>query len=147
MRQELYDDIISALRSIDNDLIKTIDLWNENVYFIEEGEVFDKPAVFVEFGEIEWSVAKGGSHLHFRGKGTIRLHIVTDWHGSAKEGAAEKDANLACWQLAETIHRALEGLCGESYCNLSLIQTLTNHNHEDIYENIEVYKVEFQRLL
>lgn len=146
VRKRIYNDITWALQQLDNQPIKRIDLWNENVYFIEQEEAFAMPAVFIEFGAIEWEMHKG-QKLSWRGKGTVRIHIVTPWQGSAEASAAERDTNLAYWDLAEKIHAKLEGLTGENYHNLSLIQTLTNHNHEDIVENIEVYKVVFDREL
>lgn len=144
VRKELYNDITMVLQQLNNVPIKRIDLWNENVYFVEQEQAFPMPAVFVEFGAIEWEMHKGPK-LSWRGKGTVRIHIVTPWCGSAEDGAVEREANLAYWDLAEQIHAKLEGLTGEDYHNLSLIQTLTNHNHEDIVENIEVYKVMFDR--
>lgn len=144
-RKRVYLDIINALQSIENNPIKRIDLWNENVYFIEQEEAFPMPAVFVEFGAIEWEILKG-KRSSWRGKGMVKIHIVTPWVGSAQAGATEQDANLEYWDLAQKIHHELEGLHDDcTYHGMSLIQTLTNHNHEDIVENIEVYKVVFER--
>ena len=146
-RKKLYSDIINALQSIEDNPIKRIDLWNENVYFIEQEEAFPMPAVFVEFGEIDWEIHKG-ARLSWRGKGTVKIHIVTPWIGSAQAGATEQEDNLAYWDLAQKIQYELEGLHDDStYHGMSLLQTLTNHNHEDIVENIEVYKVVFEREL
>ena len=38
-------------------------------------------------------------------------------------------------------------LTGTNYRDMSLVQTQTNHNHEEIFENIETYKVHYKRYL
>lgn len=72
---------------------------------------------------------------------------MTQWHGSAAAGSDEMEENLAAFDLAGKIHNVLEGLTGTHYRDLSLIQTQTNHNHEEIFENIETYKVHYKRYL
>ena len=34
--------------------VKHVDLWNHNVEFIEQETPWERPAVFVEFGEVVW---------------------------------------------------------------------------------------------
>ena len=38
-------------------------------------------------------------------------------------------------------------LTGTNYRDMSLVETQTNHNHEEIFENIEIYKVHYKRYL
>lgn len=144
MRKELYRDLIASLKGIKDEggkqLIKHIDLWNQNVAFISEDESWPMPAVFIEFGQFDWHPLKG-SVLRYTGGGTVMLHIVTEWQGSSADGSSDMERNIDCWSLADKIHKVLEGGAGESYHGLQLLQTLTNHNHEDIVENIETYKV------
>ena len=142
MRKEIYQGIITALSTVSD--IRHIDLWNRQVEFLEEESPFEMPAVFVEFGQIDWTQLKGGT-LCWEGVGTVLLHIVTPWAGSASPGSPEMAANLSCWDLSQTIQDKLEGLNGEHFCRLALSQTMTNHDHEDIVENIEVYKYKGDR--
>ena len=93
MITEIYNAITDAIKAIDGVLIKHIDLWNLNVEFIEEDEPWDRPAVFVEFGEIAWEPYKGPVK-GINGKGEILLHIVTDWKGSAADGSQHKEETL-----------------------------------------------------
>ncbi len=39
------------------------------------------------------------------------------------------------------------GLQGDTFRNVSLSLTLTNHNHRELLENIEVYKVTYERTM
>lgn len=130
MRKELYNAIKTRLAK-DTAEVAHIDLWNHNVEFIEQEDGWDRPAVFVEIGTIEWSALHGGGH---RGKGIVRLHVVTDW----VEGGQE-----AAWDLCDEVRQAIEGLTGETFNGLTLVGTDTNHNHEDILESIDSYEVRY----
>lgn len=127
IRKELYAAIRTAMAKIEE--VKHIDLWNHNVEFIEEEAGWERPAVFVEFGPIAWKPYVGGG---YRGDGSVRLHIVTDW----VEGGQE-----AAWDLIAKIREAMERVYGYGIHGLYLTETLTNHNHEDILESIEGYAV------
>ena len=127
IRKELYAAIRTAIAKIEE--VKHIDLWNHNVEFIEEEAGWERPAVFVEFGPIAWQPYVGGG---YRGDGSVRLHIVTDW----MEGGQE-----AAWDLIVKIREAMERVYGYGIHGLYLTETLTNHNHEDILESIEGYAV------
>lgn len=111
--------------------VKHIDLWNHNVEFIEQEESWERPAVFVEFGRIDWQPYTGGGH---RGSGVVRLHIVTDWIDGGQDES---------WNFSEKLYTALEGLGGESFDGMVLTGTETNHNHEDILESIDTYTVRY----
>lgn len=146
MITEIYNAITDAIKAIDGVLIKHIDLWNQNVEFIEEDEPWDRPAVFVEFGEIAWEPYKGPVK-GVNGKGEILLHIVTDWKGSAADGSQHKEETLQDYELSTAIYAALHDLEGEHFRITSLGRTLTNHNHQELLENIEVYNVTYAREL
>lgn len=130
MRKELYNAIKAKLRQ-DVPEVGHIDLWNHNVEFIEQEEGWERPAVFVEIGTISWSPFHGKG---LRGKGQVRIHVVTDW----LEGGQD-----AAWSLSDKIRQALTGLCGDSFNGMELVTTDTNHNHEDILESIDSYDVRY----
>jgi len=137
MRKEIYISIIEALSSLNE--IKHIDLWNRQVEFLEQENPFPRPAVFVEFGQVDWTQLKNGT-LSWEGRGTVNLHIVTDWNGSAAAGSSTMEDNLAGWELSKTIQDKIEGLNGDNFGRLALSSSITNHDHEDLVENIEVYR-------
>ena len=130
MRKELYTAIVAKLKQ-DVPEVGHIDLWNHNVEFIEQEEAWRRPAVFVEIGTITWSPFHG---KWLRGKGQVRLHIVTDWIEGGQDAA---------WDLSNKIHKVLSGLCGNSFNGMELVTTDTNHNHEDILESIDSYEVRY----
>lgn len=150
MRTELYLKIRERLEA--TGVIKHIDLWNHNVEFLEQEEAWARPAVFVEFGVITWAPVKGQECL--RGSGAVRLHIVTDWDGESpltsslpEDGTQTGESPVTAFGVADVVHGALAELSGEKFHGWELMETHTNHNHEDIVENIEVYKVRGTRIL
>lgn len=130
MRKELFNAIKSKLAS-DVPEVKNIDLWNRNIEFIDQEDVWERPAVFVEFGKIEWSPFQGGCQ---RGKGIITIHLVTDWADGGHDAA---------FDLCHKVHTALDGLSGEDFNGMALMETNTNHNHEEILESIDSYAVRY----
>ena len=149
MREELYNAIknrLEALRinaageyyelpdgaDVDNDLhpraIRHIDMWNHNVEFIEQEEAWARPAVFIEFVPFKWHAIVPG--IEYRAQPLINLHVVTDWAG--QKGIGE-------FRLLDRIHELLAGLEGETFMEFDIESSSTNHNHEDIVENIETY--------
>lgn len=126
VREELYNAIVDCLCGISE--IKHIDLWNHNVEFIEQETAWARPAVFIEFAPIQWSPVVHG--LEYRGAVTVKLHVVTDWTA---------ESNIEQFRLLHKIHRALADMEGETFGECDLTASATNHNHEEIVENIETY--------
>lgn len=132
MREELYAMIRERLMA--TGAIKYVDLWNHNVEFIEQETAWERPAVFVEFGPIIWQPYKGKEVL--RGSGSVRLHIVTDWFDGEPS-----EAGINALNYSTIVYEALKNMVGENFHGWELQETHTNHNHEDIVENIDVYSV------
>lgn len=152
---ELYDALTEAIRSVgigmdperpEAGIIRHIDLWNQNVAFIDEDEPWDRPAVFIEFGPIIWDPYKGHAN-GMVGKGELRLHIVTDWKGSAADGSPAREETLEDFHLPNIILKKVRDIRGRTFRNIIPLRTETNHNHQEILENIDVYQVTYERML
>ena len=159
MRKELYNKICERLSLIAADgsvidpldenrperMFKYIDLWNHNVEFIEQEEGWGRPAVFVEFCPVRWNAIVNG--VEYRAEPFVKLHIVTDWKGCSAADSEFKADTLEVFDLCDRIHKALCLMGGDTFKALDLVESQTNHNHEDILENIEVYQcVAFRKL-
>ena len=118
--------------------IKHIDLWNHNVEFIEQEEQWERPAVFVEFQPIVWNAIQPGAE--YRAEPLVSLHVVTDWQGSSASGSAFMEESLSVFDLLDEIHRALTCMEGETFLEFDLVESRTNHNHEEVVENVETYQ-------
>ena len=147
MRREVYEMLCERLKTVGGGAIKHIDLWNHNVEFIEQEEQWERPAVFVEFRPIVWERMTTRGANEYQARAEVRLHIVTDWLGSASSEQSEeyRQEAIEALDLSEQIHAALLGLHGDHFGNVEIQATLTNHNHEELVENVEVYNVTFVR--
>lgn len=138
MRREIYEMLCERLKHVGGGVIKHIDLWNHNVEFIEQEENWARPAVFVEFCPIRWEAVVPG--YRYKSEPQVKLHVVTDWAGSSSADSQFRADALRVLDLSQQIHEALCGMEGEQFMAFDLVETQTNHNHEDIVENIEIYE-------
>ena len=158
MREELYRKLKARLESLcvncageyyerpdesdaDDELcpraIRHIDLWNHNVEFIEQETPWERPAVFIEFVPFKWNAIVPG--VEYRAEPLINLHVVTDW--------VDQESDIGHFRLLDRIHELLAGMSGKTFMELDIDSSTTNHNHEEIVENIETYTcVGFRRL-
>lgn len=118
--------------------IKHIDLWNHNVEFIEQEENWERPAVFVEFQTIQWNAIQPGAE--YRAEPIVHLHVVTDWQGSSSADSEFREQSLKVFDLLEAIHLQLACRRGKTFLEFDLVGSSTNHNHEEIIENVETYQ-------
>ncbi len=127
-REELYTELLDKLSQVED--VKHVDLWNQQTGFMEEEAPFEMPAVFVEFGDIQWNVQKDC----FRGFGEVRLHTVLAW---------STEAPVEAWRLTDRIWKAVTRIEGESFSGSYPSMTLPNNSHEDVFENIDVFQVKY----
>lgn len=135
MRKEIYEMLCERLGNIPE--IKYIDLWNHNVEFIEQEDNWERPAVFVELCPINWEATVAG--MRYVTEAKVNLHVVTDWLGSSAANSDQREESLTVFDLLEKIHTALADVDGEHFREFDISNSTTNHNHEDILENIETY--------
>ena len=144
MRKLVYLSLIGRLKGLKDDAgqpeVKHFDLWNEQVEFIEQEEPFGTPAVFVEFRPVRWATLGG---MVQQADVDIRLHIVTRWKGSAKDGSLFQTDALERFDLLDRIDRCLfnlqESEGGTSFCMFRRTGSSTNHNHDELVEDIADY--------
>lgn len=139
MRKFLYLSLMERLKQLIDEtgepVIKTFDLWNEQVSFLEQEEAFETPAVFIEFRPVKWN---GG--MPQQADVTLRLHIVTSWKGSAREDSEFRQQALERFDLLEKMDSHLFNISGDdgktSFSVFRRTGSSTNHNHEELVEDI-----------
>ena len=134
MRQEIFARIAAAIGEKVPE-IQHIDLWNQNVSFIDQEEAWPRPAAFIEFLPIGWEPVTG--RPAYKGKGRVQIHVVTDW--------VDKDSASEAFRLSDKVAKSLAGLKGDYFSGFEMLTTYTNHNHEDLVENIEEFSYRCQR--
>ncbi|MBO5272575.1 MAG: hypothetical protein J6B30_07145 [Muribaculaceae bacterium] len=154
MRKELYNRIKTLLLDEENGLgIKHVDLWNHNVEFIEQETVWDRPAVFIEFCPIRWEAHQRG--VSYRAEALVKLHIVTDWYpepgqaygyaGGALDTQCGDSEGIDELELSAAIQGVIGCMDGDKFYGFDIVETATNHNHEEIVESIDTYRCEAWR--
>lgn len=116
-------------------------LWNQESETPEEEVPFERPALFIEFGDIEWGrYTKEKDGIGSKGEGAIRLHLVTDWQ--------DETDYIVPFTIGEKLNRELVRIPSSShYSVLYPSLTLTNHNHTNLLESVEEYGVRFYRTI
>ena len=143
MRKELYNRIKTMLLDEENGLgIKHVDLWNHNVEFIEQETVWDRPAVFIEFCPIRWEAYQRG--VSYRAEALVKLHIVTDWVERLDTQCGDSEG-IDELELSAAIQGVIGCMDGDKFYGFDIVETATNHNHEDIVESIDTYRCEAWR--
>ena len=133
-------DATEATEKPDAQVIKTFDMWNENVAHLTQQRPFQTPAVLVEFLPIVWQpVGKGAK----RADVTIRLHVLTAT--LATVNSQYKEAALFPLYLIRAMEAAMRGFAGAaderglSYSTFAHTESATDHNHEQVSEHVETW--------
>lgn len=119
--------------------IRHVSLWNRNVEFIGQDEPWERPAVFLEFGPIDWQHARPAPDekcsMHCASE--LLLHVVTD---CASGCATVASSELSSMRLLSLIKHWLTGLSGGSFSGLIPVRELSNHDHGELLEEIVVLR-------
>lgn len=122
-RTDVFNAISETLR-LRSKSVKHVALWNHNVEYLEEEVPFEMPAVFVEFGPINWRPMKGADV----GGCELRLHVV-----GHQPDTSDEEMILLCDAVASLVVWLPFVRCR--------VQSLTNHNHDEIVEHIETFTI------
>lgn len=140
MRKQLCLALIEQLKTITDasgaPVIKHFDLWNQNVEFLEQEKPSFFPLCFIEFMPIKWEQLGGGTRMS---KITFRLHIVSQWLYPTESGSEFQEKGLAYLDLLDDVNKALHQFTGDGFGSLSCVNSITNHNHSGIIEDIEEF--------
>lgn len=134
-RTEIHDTITSALRQIPE--ILHIGLWNENIQFINQEQPWQRPAVFIEFLPADWTAPSKEPGI-LTADTQIRLHIVTDAITATLDNRTE---------LSSDITAALCCTHGQYFTRIRLAQNATNHNHDEVIEDIDTYTIKVYKTI
>lgn len=117
-RTQITDTLRDALLPIG---VTHIQLWNEDIQFLTEGQPFPTPAVFIEFQPIQWQQSKEGIYTN---DAQLRLHVITS-----------ADSPGTRFLLATQLRQAVTRLRGQNFSRLIPFADETNHNHAELIED------------
>lgn len=134
MRKQIFFAVAEAVAAVPG--VEFVDLWNNDGSHFAGGSVYPLPAVFVEFEAIDWKQQGMGAR---RGSLALRLHVLTravPTHGYTDPRIAEA---FEVFDLLDAINAAMQGLRGDNFSGFMLTTSATNHDHAEIWENVERY--------
>lgn len=145
MRKFIYNSLVGRLKQISNangePIIKSFDIWNNNIQHLNIGQVFELPAVFIEFAPFNWSHQGGGVRDTVA---TIRLHVLQQVNAQSLDERGYTDRCLTRFDLLASINVALHGYSRSSdyFAFGALTSTLstTDNNYGKVATDIEEYQ-------
>lgn len=127
-RNEIFYNLIDEMNdggiTYNDGGFRHMDFWNANTDYLEQEEPFDLPALFVEFGQVDYQPVKSGDAP---GRCDVMLHVVCSLADTTMP-----DSLRLCDRAVECASRAEGFRCR--------VQSLTNHNHAELVEHIEVVR-------
>lgn len=120
--------------------IKLIDLWNNQV---DNNEVKDAPALYIEFLDFDWVNAGNGKGILQNGTGIILLRIVQQKFTSAHETqtavAAQQDDALSRFDVVQEVHYAAQGYASDTIDPLARKTTGADIDHDELIVDMAGY--------
>lgn len=134
MRKTIYQTISERIENANLGITK-ISLWNKNANLFAQ-QTTTLPGVFVEFEPIEWTQLSN----HTRSADIrVRLHIVTPMPAPAENGEIDPNKALEHLDLIEKVSGVIQGLSGNGFNGLMLVESVTDHDHEQVEDNQECF--------
>ena len=118
-RQQILDAIRDSVTAIG---ITHVQLWNEDIQFLTEGQPFPTPAIFIEFLPVQWQTNK--ESIIYANDAQIRLHCIT-----------HITEHPMRFQLATPLRKAIRTLQGDNFDRLLPFEDNTCHNHSELIED------------
>ncbi len=90
----------------------------------------------MEFEPIQWRQLQNRTR---EADVRIRLHIVTATLGTPEDGSKYQDRALEFLSLIQRVNTAMQGLGGEGFNAFMLVESVPDHDHEEIMHNEECF--------
>lgn len=126
-RKEIYKDIrrIALGEGAEGEpMFSSVAWWNKNIEFLEEDTPFEFPALFIEFGTVDYAPQKG---CYETGQCDVILHVVVDGHKSDPV-----DSLGRCEDLISALR--------DQFWYMRRQQSVSNHDHGEIIEFLEIVR-------
>lgn len=131
-------DKLTAITNEDGDYIfEHIDLWNQNVEFLEQEQPWNTPACFVEIPPFTWNQLGQGAQ---QAEIIVRLHIVTRYQAPTINDGVYTAHGLKYLAISDYVFDSLHLYRIGGMQPLQRINSEPNHNHGEVIDTIEVYK-------
>lgn len=145
MRKFIYNSLVNRLKQVSDangePIIKSFDIWNNNIQNLSIGQAFELPAVFIEFAPFSWSHQGGGVRDTIA---TIRLHVLQQVNAPSLDERGYTDHSLTRFDLLTCINVALHGYSRSTdyfgFGALTSTLSTTDNDYGEVVTDIEEYQ-------
>lgn len=116
--------------------IQHVNIWNEQIANLQDEVQFLRPAIFIEFGTVEWTKVNQRSKT---GIVPIILHVVTDCY----DVDADDQDMMDSLELLNEVEEIFDGSAIEGCTPFTGTTSQTDHNHGNLIENVLSYSTEY----
>lgn len=137
LHEALQERLLTIVDESNQPIIKQIDRWNNQPSQPEQNIPLIMPAVFIDFGEVQWTAKK---KLIQEGKLTIRIYVVQENYSDTQDSSVQQAQGLSNnYDLLEKIYTKLDGFSGGKF--KPLVRTTTDFDSN--YSNVLVDAITF----
>lgn len=116
---ELYKELANTISSVEK--VKWIDLWHDQINFLETEHRFPAPAVFLNFRILNAEdIGEKAQMLTTQ----IEVYVFYETFADTYKGSVNQNSALEFLNLLDEIHKTLHGSGGEVYNNMRRTGTL-----------------------
>ena len=121
--------------------IRHFDLWNNNIAYAAENEPFRTPAVFVEFGTVNWRLAGGGVR---DAAVRVTLHVITQRNAPTADESLRTDESLEFFDLLTDVnvclHRHSKTEGSFTHGAVTCVSSVTDHDFAELRHDLETFE-------
>jgi len=137
----IYKALADKLAAITNEsgdyIFEHIDLWNQNVEFLEQEQPWATPACFIEITPIPWEQLRESAQ---QADISIRLHLVTRWEAPTTHNGKHTARGVKYLNLSDYVFGALHDRNCDYLGVIQRVGSEPNHNHAEVIDNVEIYQ-------
>lgn len=113
MIKALYLELSNKLAQLDN--IRWVDLWHEQVTFMEDEHPFPAPAIFLSFRLLD---SEEMGELVQNGLMQVEVYLFYETMSDSYVGSVNQQSATSFLELLENIYKSLQGSRGENYSEM-----------------------------
>ena len=117
-----------------------VNIWNNQLANLQDEPQFLRPAVFVEFGIVEWTKTNKSNKT---GTIPVTLHIVNDCYDTD----ADDIDMMNSLELLNEVEEVFDGATLQACTPFINTSTQPDHDHGNLIENITTYTTEYTKCI
>lgn len=135
MTAALFDDLKALALTVPD--VLHADLWNNQIGNELHELPYERPAVFIEFGQARYEEQGDGVQM---ATVPLTLHIVTEFYHDTAGATAEQ---LAAWELKSQVAKRFHGYTSEHVNSLKRVEEQADTNYNNLFVFRQTYELTY----